>query len=303
VVFDSVAPASLPARRQAISVAGFALWWPIFNRLLKKSDECHSERSEESAFPSGGIWMRTFSCLALLLFTFSLNAQAPVAVPIPKEPHHHFVFENEYVRVFRVTVPAHEATLLHQHDVPYVYVSLGPADVINAVQGKPEAHLVMADGQVGYSRGGFAHVARVDSDMPFNNVTIELLKPQGEPENTCAEVVPGPSKYHCDSPSTQKGRTLSTVSQFRTEETEVNLTRVNPESDRTNLTVTAGTLLVLLSGAGIQKELKGVPQETLAVGDVMWLPAGSNTTFSNPSRKAWSYLTLGFSGTEALHKY
>src|SRR5712671_4219033 len=70
--------------------------------------------------------MKPLLCSALLLLTFSLNAQAPTAVPIPKEPHHHLVFENDYIRVFRVSVPAHDATLLHQHDVPYLYVALGP---------------------------------------------------------------------------------------------------------------------------------------------------------------------------------
>src|SRR6266849_1462891 len=135
--------------------------------------------------------MKPFLCSLLLLFTFSLNAQAPAAVPISKEPHHHLVLENDYVRVFRVSLPARDGTLLHQHDVPYVYVSLGPADVINAVQGKPEARIIMADGQLGYSPGHFAHIARNESDMDFNNVTIELLKPQGEVHNLCEKIVEG----------------------------------------------------------------------------------------------------------------
>src|SRR5258707_4995197 len=127
---------------------------------------------------------RSFLVLALLLSP-SLPAQAPVAVPLSQEPHHHLVLENDYVRVFRVSVPAHDATLLHQHDVPYLYISLGPADVINIVQGRPEARIVMADGQVGYSPGHFAHIARNESDMDFNNVTIELLHPQGDVRNFC----------------------------------------------------------------------------------------------------------------------
>src|SRR5216684_5224699 len=110
---------------------------------------------------------RLFLILAFLFYG-SLNAQAPAAVPIPQEPHHHLVLENDYVRVFRVSVPAHDATLLHQHDVPYVYVSLGPADVINAVQGKPEARIVMADGQLGYSSGHFAYIARTDAGSTFD---------------------------------------------------------------------------------------------------------------------------------------
>jgi hypothetical protein len=247
--------------------------------------------------------MKPLLCATLLLLTFSLNAREPVAVPIPKEPHHHLVLENEYVRVFRVSVPAHSATVLHQHDVPYLYVALGPANVINAVQGKPEVHLVMADGQVGYSRGGFTHIARTDAGLVFNNVTIELLKPQGEPQNICAEVAPGAAEGNCAKTLTEKRNGVSNVPQFQTEETVVNLVRLDPDAEQTTITPGPGTLFVLLSGSGIQTVVKGKPEETLGVGNVMWLLGGSNTTFSNPSHKAWSYLALGFKGSEALHKY
>jgi hypothetical protein len=143
--------------------------------------------------------MKGLFLVLALLFSASLPAQAPTAVPIRNEPHHHLVLENEYVRVFRVSLPAHDATLLHQHDVPYLYISLGPADVINAVQGRPETRLVMTDGQLGYSPGHFAHIARTDTGTPFDNVTIELLHPQGEPHNICANVVAGPVK-DCSGP-------------------------------------------------------------------------------------------------------
>jgi|SRR6266403_616052 len=247
--------------------------------------------------------MKPLLCAALLLLTFSSNAQAPVAVPIPKEPHHHLVLENDYVRVFRVSVPAHEATLLHQHDVPYLYVALGPADVINAVQGKPEVHLVMADGQLGYSPGHFAHIARNESSMPFNNVTIELLKPQGEPRNICEEVVPGAEQEACGKLLTAKRNGVAYVPQFQTDEVSASLARLDPDAEVATITPGAGTLFILLSGTGIQTVVKGNPVDTLVVGDVMWLLAGSNNTFSNPAHKAWSYLTLGFKGSESLHKY
>jgi hypothetical protein len=247
--------------------------------------------------------MKSLFIVLALLFSASLPAQAPVAVPITKEPHHHLVLENDYVRVFRVSIPAHDATLLHQHDVPYLYVSLGPADVINAVQGKPEARIVMTDGQLGYSLGHFAHIARTDAGSAFDNVTVELLKPQGQPRNTCAEIVPGTSELHCESPAASKERLKDTVPQFETDEIAVNLTRISPEAEGTSITLKTGTLLLLVSGSGIQAEAKGRPEETLIVGSVMWLLAGSNTTFHNSSQKEWRYLTIGFKGSEALHKY
>jgi hypothetical protein len=246
--------------------------------------------------------MKSILMAAALFLDFSLSAQAPTAVPIPNEPHHHLVFENEYVRVFRVSVPAHEATLLHQHDVSYLYVALGPADVINAVQGKPEVRLVMADGQLGYSPGHFAHIARNESEAPFNNVTIELLKPQGKVRNICAQIVPGADQVLCSKSFTEKRNGKSNAPQFQTDEMTVSLTRLDPDVKGSSITPAAGILFVLLGGSGIQTVVKGKPEETLTVGDVKWLLAGSRTEFSNPSREAWSYLTVGFEGSKALHK-
>src|SRR5882672_7656822 len=77
--------------------------------------------------------MKPLLCSLLLLFAFSLSAQVPVAVPAAKEPHHHHVLEHSYVRATRASVPAHDATRRHQHDMPYSCVALSPGDVINAV--------------------------------------------------------------------------------------------------------------------------------------------------------------------------
>jgi hypothetical protein len=231
---------------------------------------------------------------ALLLFAFSLNAQAPVAVPIPKEPHHHLILENDYVRVFRVTIPAHNSTLLHQHDVPYIYVALGPADVINAIQGKPEAHLVMADGQVGYSRGGFAHIARTDSGMVFNNVTIELLKSQGEPQNLCSQIVPGGITRFCQRVSADRGKGYSIEPQFETEGIKLDFVRLDPKAKKVGLLPQTNSLLIILNASKVGVEEEGGPVKVLAGGEVTWIAAGSHETVSNHSMKACSYLQLNF---------
>jgi hypothetical protein len=235
---------------------------------------------------------RLFLVLALS-FSASLPAQAPAAVPIPQEPHHHLVLENDYVRVFRVSVPAHESTLLHQHDVPYLYVSLGPADVINAVQGRPEAHLVMADGQLGYSPGHFAHIARNESDAPFNNVTIELLKPQAEPHNWCDKVVPN-DPIDCR-PATHDGAKL--VPSFRTSEIKV-------FSDALDSKVVSkheafsDVLVVVLDGSKLDVSLDR-HSENLDSGQVLWIPhhAGHEMRkllFKNPRKGSSRYLLIFF---------
>jgi hypothetical protein len=238
--------------------------------------------------------MKIAFCSELLLLTFSVSAQAPTAVPIAKEPHHHLVLENEYVRVFRVSVPGHDATLLHQHDVPYVYVSLGPADVINAVQGKPEAHLVMADGQVGYSRGGFAHIARTDT-VPFNNVTIELLKPQGDPHNRCMKVVASEPLRGCENPVITHLLPNFSEPQFETEDMFVNLVHIGAESKQTTVSMQrGGFMLVALNNSEIQVEVKGKPKTTLHGGEVLWTDGHSPALVSNPGKQSTVYLELMF---------
>ena len=88
--------------------------------------------------------MKWIATTVLLLFCSALKAQEPVPLAhgnVPGEPHHHLKIENEYVRVYYVEAPPHENTLLHQHDHDYIYISLGPSDVVNAIVNKPEIHL------------------------------------------------------------------------------------------------------------------------------------------------------------------
>jgi hypothetical protein len=203
-----------------------------------------------------------------------------------------------------VSIPGYTATLMHQHDVPYVYVSLGPADVINAVDGKPEAHLVMADGEVGYSRGGFAHIARTDAGSPFNNVTIELLKPQGEPKNLCAQIVPGAASGGCDKKfvSVRKGQGFSLEPQLETAEMQLDLIHVGPKTKRATLALQADSLLVALNESEIKIEATGKPAKTVRGDEVAWIEASSHATVSNPSRKPSSCLLLSFKDSGASAK-
>jgi hypothetical protein len=255
--------------------------------------------------------MKIALCSALLLLTFSTSAQAPTAVPIATEPHHHLVFENDYVRVFRVSIPGHDATLLHQHDVPYIYVSLGPADVINAVQGKPEARIVMADGQVGYSLGHFAHIARTDSGLVFNNVTIELLKPQGAPRNLCDKVVEGPV-LTCTSevkslPADSPLRALPKLGigprrSFETDAIAVasySLSLVGTYNEDSK----SPRLLIAEDGPQLHVEIAGESAKLLGNGETVWLEAGKEWKIILPRQnKPARFLTIRFNDADSAGK-
>jgi hypothetical protein len=101
---------------------------------------------------------------------------ATKGVPLTSEPSHHFVFANDYVRVFRVEAAPGASTLVHRHDNDYFWVSLGPSDITNRVTGQPPVHAEIADGEVRFVAGGFDHSVTNNSRQPFRNFTIEVLK-------------------------------------------------------------------------------------------------------------------------------
>jgi hypothetical protein len=208
------------------------------------------------------------------------------------EPHHHLLIENDYVRVFRAIVPVHEATLLHQHDAPYVYFSLGPADVINAVAGKPEAHIHMTDGQVGYSRGGFAHIARTNAGSSFDYLIIELLKPQGEPRNLCEKIVDGPlndcessgsNSLPSDSPLRALVRAMAMKRLFETNEVLVKSFSIALKENYSESGSQPARLLVVENNSELLVDLPGETSKPLHGGEVLWLDAG----------KKWTIVTAG----------
>jgi len=102
------------------------------------------------------------------------------SVSISEEHHHHLVLANDFIQAYEVEVPPRESTLLHRHDQDYIYIVFGDADITNAVEGKPEIKAHLADTTVNFAKGPFAHVARVDGNTIFRNITVQLLQPQGE---------------------------------------------------------------------------------------------------------------------------
>ncbi|MEA3244788.1 MAG: hypothetical protein U9Q74_01400 [Gemmatimonadota bacterium] len=113
------------------------------------------------------------------------------AVLAKNEPHHHLAYEDAALRVLRVSVPAHDTTLLHEHDPDYFWISLGASEVVNAKLGASDAVVKSADLSIHYAVGKFAHVARNPGTVTFNNITVELLGRQTNPRNLCEEAVAG----------------------------------------------------------------------------------------------------------------
>jgi hypothetical protein len=230
--------------------------------------------------------------------TAQIPAPAQIAVPIKDEPHHRLVLQNDFVHVYNVAVQPLDATLLHRHDLPYLYVSLGPADIVNAVQGQPEVHMTLQDGETHYSPGGFAHIARTDSGLLFRNITIELAKPQGTTRNICKEVIHGPLG-ECPQQAAAGGKNPSAnaddqVPYFETEELRVDLVKVWGGRDYVEEKPKFNGLLVALMDANLDANLGGQHISFLHGGDILWMAADTHRKVVDFLGTKSSFLLVSF---------
>jgi len=141
---------------------------------------------------SYNLHMRTSRAAGLVFLATATLAQQQQPVEITSEPSHHLVFQNEYVRVFDVTVAPKATTLVHKHNHDYLFVTLGDSDVVSARPGEKPVALKLKDGEVRFTPGNFAHAAINNSDRPFHNITIELLKPTTNEQQCTVNCSPDP---------------------------------------------------------------------------------------------------------------
>src|SRR2546421_3606278 len=127
-----------------------------------------------------------FICLSSLLLAFALvpngswsqtNSSPQSPVEISGEAHHHPKLENEFVRIWDVTVPAGDATLWHAHRNDNVVVTLGDANLRLENATAPPAEAQWKFGEVRFAKATYTHRAMNIGTPPFHNLTIELLKP------------------------------------------------------------------------------------------------------------------------------
>jgi quercetin dioxygenase-like cupin family protein len=229
--------------------------------------------------------MTTHRILALLLAAIFVAADSPRQVEITSEAHHHQVLENDFVRVFKVEVGPHDATLMHRHRHDYLYISIGPADVSNEVEGKPPVELKLHDGQTGFLAANFAHIARNLADTPFRNVTIELLQDE---------------KSHASKWDEERGldvlhggtqQILFVKDGARVSDIELQPGGMIP-SHRHN----GPHLVVAITDLDMRSDIEGkapTPSQ-LKSGDVKWVLGGYRHTLTNVAKQPAKFVTIEF---------
>jgi quercetin dioxygenase-like cupin family protein len=225
---------------------------------------------------------------AFLFLGILLAAQTASEVEITAEPHHHAALENAYVRVFKVEVAPHQATLMHRHRHDYVFVSLGASEVENDVAGKPPVTLKLQDGETHFTPGNFAHIAKNLADTPFRNVTIEFLQDEKAhqtplpkwDEERGLQVLQGGTK---DIMFVQDG--------VRVSELDLQPGGVIPKHHH------AGPhLVVAVTDLGLRSDVEGKPAtlRVLKAGDIAWIEGGYTHTVTNVGQQPAKFVALEF---------
>jgi quercetin dioxygenase-like cupin family protein len=232
---------------------------------------------------------------ALILIAIALVAQDTAEVEITAEPHHHQIFENQYVRVFHVEVAPHDATLMHAHHHDYIYVTLGPAQIENDVKGKPPVTLKMQDGQTQFTPGDFVHLVRNLAETPFRNVTIELLQDEAARKNP-----PPPWDEERGLDILMGGGTQDIM--FVKDGVRVSEIDLNPGADVPSHHHTGPHLIVAITDLDLRNEVKGkspVPVH-LNSGEVKWIPGGVTHSLTNIGKQQAKFVTLEFHDPKEL---
>ena len=100
-------------------------------------------------------------------------------VPVEQEPHHQWIFENQYVRVLDVVLAPGESTLFHTHSHDSIAVRLTDAAVQEQPFNKewrPASRLLPGDSR--YMKGTpepYTHRVKNVGSTPFHVIDIELL--------------------------------------------------------------------------------------------------------------------------------
>jgi quercetin dioxygenase-like cupin family protein len=232
--------------------------------------------------------MRAMKLPLLLLAVTLLSAQAAAPeVEITAEPHHHLVLENASIRVFNVDIPPHAESLMHWHRHDYIYVMLGPTEVVNAIQGKDPVTVKLVDGETRFSPGPFAHIARNISDQPFRNLTIEILDDTRLRQSTAKwdedrglDILQGGTR-----------QVLFVKDGIRATEFELQPGGVVPTHHHSG-----PHLLVAVSDLEIRSDVEGqgpMPGHFKS-GDAKWLPGGYSHSIINVGAHPAKFVTLEF---------
>jgi len=220
---------------------------------------------------------------AIFFFPFVCIAQEQSVIPLRSEPHHHLVLHNEYVNVYTVEVAPHDSVILHKHDVDAISIAMSNSEITVRVPGKTDSQQKVVNGQLRLQSAGYVHSTSIDGDIPYRNVTVELLAPQQSPHNLCATVMAGQPINCPESWARRDAHGYSEQAQFQSDQTKITVIRILPLQSATVDTEDLSQLIVVLNDVEMQRT-KSNSGTILRTGDFLWRdPRSALQIFTNNS--------------------
>jgi hypothetical protein len=211
----------------------------------------------------------------MIFFSFLLQALYCLAqVPVSKEPRHHNVFENSFVRVLDVHVPPGDTTLYHKHETPSVFVMLNPVKTGSQVIMEERAATALAkDASISFE--GFYTTPRIhrvwnEGNSEFHVMDIEILQK---------------GKQNIDSPIQENGLRLLF------DEPVVRGYRLNLETGKV-ISIKKETAFLIIGLSDALNNVQVNQKQFSKKGNYLFIDANQTITISNNSNQVHSFAVL-----------
>jgi hypothetical protein len=116
---------------------------------------------------------------AFLLFPSPTSAQSQDnTVSVSDEANHKVRFDNGKVRIYEVQLFKGKSTAIHEHTADNFAVILTTTTRANEPKGGERAVAPVTAGQVGFgstAKGPYSHRVQATGDVPYRNITLEML--------------------------------------------------------------------------------------------------------------------------------
>jgi quercetin dioxygenase-like cupin family protein len=138
------------------------------------------ENLEDTPFEVVEVELKNAGAAAVSVLSSGSSATALTEpVPVDKEPHHHFVFQNQYVRVLDVLFPAGEASLFHTHSNDNIGIPISGDKTQSQTAGGEWSEVQdVKPGAAGFrkARGqAYTHRVRSAGKLPFHVIDVEIF--------------------------------------------------------------------------------------------------------------------------------
>ncbi|MBI2682226.1 MAG: hypothetical protein HYX26_03265 [Acidobacteriales bacterium] len=235
--------------------------------------------------------------LAVLPVPGMQRPQVRDAVELEQESHHHLLFKNDKVRVWRMELAGRESAAAHIHRYDYVGINLDDAELSqqprygNGPEG-PESSHQFAAGELWYVHGGYAHTLRNNRGLDrVRQIYVEVLHPAVTGNALKDYIDDYYESQRVNPPPVADADYAQEAYFFRTFLTRQQLL---PGSTSARRQWDYDHVVIALTDLKLRNEIGGRPAQTVEMkqGEVRWVEGGYAHRLTNEGKSAARFATV-----------